>query len=108
MAIPHYAYIKMKMPGPKGIITIAGNYKKSIECARDSSRLAEALEIAEEKRQIDRLMAQATKQPAVPTPPSQPASKASFEPSKDTKQVPHDPANPKQCVTIGDTSPLYL
>ncbi|KAI5000077.1 hypothetical protein ZWY2020_004666 [Hordeum vulgare] len=33
MAIPHYAYLKMKMPGPKGIITITGDYKKSLECA---------------------------------------------------------------------------
>ncbi|KAI4994579.1 hypothetical protein ZWY2020_034220 [Hordeum vulgare] len=50
MAIPHYAYLKMKMPGPKGIITIAGDYKKSLECAQDSSRLADALVIAEENR----------------------------------------------------------
>ena len=57
MAIPHYAYLKMKMSGPKGIITIAGDYKKSLECAQDSSRLADAMVIAEEKRQIDRLMA---------------------------------------------------
>ena len=25
----------------------------------------------------------------------------SFKPAKETKQVPLDPANPKQCVTIG-------
>ena len=101
MVVPHYTYLKMKMPGHKGIITISGDYKKSIECARDSSRLAEALVIAEEKRQLDRLVAQATEQPAVPTPPSQPASEATLQPSKDTKQVPLDPSNPKKCVTIG-------
>ena len=33
MAVPHYAYLKMKMPGPKGIITVAGCYKRSMECA---------------------------------------------------------------------------
>ena len=70
MVVPHYAYLKLKMAGPKGIITIDGDYKKSIECARDSSQLAEALVIAEERRQLDRLVAQATEQPAVPTPPS--------------------------------------
>ncbi|KAI4997070.1 hypothetical protein ZWY2020_052412 [Hordeum vulgare] len=101
MVIPHYAYLKIKMSGPKGIITVAGDYKKSIECARDSNRLAEALVIAEEKRQLDRLVAQATEQLALPTPPSQSASEASFDPSKETKQVPLDPINPKQCVTIG-------
>ena len=101
MEIPHYTYLKLKMPGPKGIITIAGDYKMSIECARDGSRLAEALEIAEGRRQLDRLMAQASDQPVVPTPPSQSVGEASFQPSKDTRQVPLDPANPTQCVTIG-------
>ncbi|KAI5005983.1 hypothetical protein ZWY2020_033226 [Hordeum vulgare] len=101
MTIPHYAYLKMKMPGPKGIITVVGDYKKSLECAQDSSRLADALVIAEEKRQIDRLVAQATEQPAIPSPPSQSAGEGSFKPAKETKQVPLDPANPKQCVTIG-------
>ncbi|KAI5000297.1 hypothetical protein ZWY2020_004886 [Hordeum vulgare] len=66
-----------------------------------SSRLADAMVIAEEKRQIDRLVAQATKRPAIPTPPSQSAGEGSFKPAKETKQVPLDPANPKQCVTIG-------
>ncbi|KAI5011908.1 hypothetical protein ZWY2020_024042 [Hordeum vulgare] len=101
MAIPHYAYVKMKMPGPKGIITVVGDYKKSLEYAQDSSRLADALVIAEEKRQIDRLVAQATEQPTIPSPPSQSAGEGSFKPAKETKQVPLDPANPKQCVTIG-------
>ncbi|KAI4993911.1 hypothetical protein ZWY2020_008224 [Hordeum vulgare] len=100
MAIPHYAYLKMKMPGPKGIITIAGDYKNSFECAQDSSRLADAMVIAEEKRQIDRLMAHATEQPEIPTPPSQSAGEGSFKPAKETKQVPLDPANPKHYVTI--------
>jgi hypothetical protein len=50
MAVPHYTYLKMKLPGPRGVITVSGCYKKSIECARASSKLAEALVIAEEKR----------------------------------------------------------
>ncbi|KAI4983755.1 hypothetical protein ZWY2020_025621 [Hordeum vulgare] len=101
MAIPHYAHLKMKMPGPKGIITIVGDYKQSLECAHDSSRLADAMVIAEEERQIDRLMARATEQSAIPTPPSQSACEGSFKPAKETKKVPLDLANPKQCVTIG-------
>lgn len=95
MAIPHYAYLKMKMPGPKGIVTIAGDYKQLLECAQDSNRLADVMVIAEERRQIDRLVAQAIEQPAIPTPPSQSAGKGSFKPAKETKQVPLDPANPK-------------
>jgi hypothetical protein len=52
MAVPHYAYLKMKLLGPRGVITILGCFKKSLECARASSQLAEALVITEEKRQL--------------------------------------------------------
>ena len=27
-AVPHYAYLKLKMPGPRGIITIIGNKER--------------------------------------------------------------------------------
>jgi hypothetical protein len=79
MVVPHYAYQKMKLPGPRGVITITGCYKKSIECARASSKLAEALVIAEEKRQL--LQRVAAVQPgrlasSQPTPHLKPVSSA--------------------------------
>jgi hypothetical protein len=49
MAVPHYAYLKMKLPGPRCVITVSGCFMNSLECARASSQLAEALVIAEEK-----------------------------------------------------------
>jgi hypothetical protein len=52
MAVPHYAYLKMKLPGPRGVITVSGCFKKSLACAKASSQLAEALVITEEKRQL--------------------------------------------------------
>jgi hypothetical protein len=52
MAISHYAYLKRKLPSPRGVITITGCYKKSMECTKGSSKLAKALVIAEEKRQL--------------------------------------------------------
>jgi hypothetical protein len=42
MAVPHYAYLKMKLPGPRGVITVSGSFKKSLACAKESSQLAEA------------------------------------------------------------------
>jgi hypothetical protein len=77
MAVPHYAYLKMKLPGPRGVITVTGCYKKSIECARAISKLAEALVIAEEKRQLLRgVAAVQPDRPAsgLPAPRPQPAS----------------------------------
>jgi hypothetical protein len=50
MVVAHYAYLKMKLPGPCGIITITSCYKKLMDCARASSKLIEALVISEEKR----------------------------------------------------------
>jgi hypothetical protein len=61
------------------VITVAGCYKKSIECARASSKLAEALVIAEEKRQLlQRVAAVQPGHPAssLPTPHLKPASSA--------------------------------
>jgi hypothetical protein len=83
MAVPHYAYLKMKLPGPHGMITVTGCYKKSIECVRASSKLAEALVIAEEKRQL--LQRVAATQPGRPA-SSQPAPR--FKPASDTKETP--------------------
>ena len=37
-AVPHYAYLKLKMPGPHGIIIVSGNTERSLraeECVAD-------------------------------------------------------------------------
>ena len=48
----HITYLKMKLPGPQGVITVAGDYRKSMECASAGSNLAESLVITREKRRI--------------------------------------------------------
>ena len=61
MAVPHYAYLKMKMPGTKGIIMISRDYEELADCAAASSRLAESLVIAAEKKLLDLVVAMAGK-----------------------------------------------
>ena len=39
-AIPHYAYLKLKMPGPRGIIIISGNTKRSLHAEEYVAALA--------------------------------------------------------------------
>jgi hypothetical protein len=90
MAVPHYAYLQMKLPGPRGVIIVTGCYKKSIECARASSKLAEALVIAEEKRQL--LQRVAAVQPGClasgqPTPRLEPARSAKEVPPEAGKEA---------------------
>ncbi|KAK1615597.1 hypothetical protein QYE76_021114 [Lolium multiflorum] len=41
MAVPHYAYLKLKMPGNKGTnITVHGSFSRSDSCDRDFQRIA--------------------------------------------------------------------
>jgi hypothetical protein len=82
MAIPHYAHLKMKLLGPHGVITITGCYKKSMECAKAICKLAEALVVAEEKRQL--LQRVALTQPGCSA-QSQPAS--NIKPASDAKKI---------------------
>jgi hypothetical protein len=35
MAIPIYTYLKLKMPGPKGVITIKGSFEQAYYCKQD-------------------------------------------------------------------------
>ena len=42
MARPCYVYLKLKMPGPKGVITVTGNRKKAEECFQKGSKIADA------------------------------------------------------------------
>ena len=110
MATPHYAYLKMKIPGPKGIITVPGDYNKLVEFAHASSRLGEALVIAEERRQLDRLVAQATKKPAAKAPAKSTATAKTTAAKKTTakkataKKAPAKKATAKKAPARKSTS----
>ena len=103
MAVPHYAYLKMKMPGPKGLITVTGDYRKSLECARDGAKLAESLVIAEKRRQLDRIIVLAGKASDASIPTLDPADEAAFKPSKEIKKVKLNPEDPScsKYVVVG-------
>ena len=32
MAVPNYTYLKLKMPGPRGVITIGTSFQRAYEC----------------------------------------------------------------------------
>jgi hypothetical protein len=96
MAVPHYAYLKMKLPGPRGMITVSGCFKKSLACAKASSQLAEALVIAEEKRQLlHRVEITQQDVSARQSPVEQ------FKPADDTKKILLDESDPSKFIIIG-------
>jgi hypothetical protein len=96
MAVPHYAYLKMKLPGPRGVITVSGSFKKSLACARESSQLAEALVVAEEKRQLLHRV-ELTQQDV----PVRQSPVVQFKPANDTKKILLDKSDPSKYVIIG-------
>jgi hypothetical protein len=38
MAVPHYTYMMMKMPGPRGVISLRGGIKQAITCGGEKLR----------------------------------------------------------------------
>jgi hypothetical protein len=96
MADPHYAYLKMKLPGPGGVITVSGSFKKSLAYAKESSQLAEALVIAEKKRQLLHRVKLAQQDVPVRQSPVE-----QFKPANDTKKTLLDESDPTKYVIIG-------
>ena len=39
-AVPHYAYLKLKMPGPRGVIMVNGNTERSLRTEEHTAALA--------------------------------------------------------------------
>jgi hypothetical protein len=41
MAVPHYTYLVLKMPGPNGIITVKGSFELSDLCDNEFHKMAQ-------------------------------------------------------------------
>ncbi|XP_045090314.1 uncharacterized protein [Aegilops tauschii subsp. strangulata] len=94
MARPCYVYLKLKMPGPRGVITVTGNRQRAEECFQKSSKIADeqmaAIEMAEyQKNAGPSDLLRATK----------PASDSAFQSSGETKSVHIHPTDPSAAPT---------
>jgi hypothetical protein len=82
-ARPCYIYNQLKMPGPDGIITVYGSFRKAKECEEGEAAFAEAVFFGEEFKEIhaatDPAEMPASKQEVSASPPT-------FKPTVDTKQ----------------------
>jgi hypothetical protein len=52
MAIPHYTYLVLKMPGPRGIITVKGSFKLSDLCDKEFLKMAQTFGMIAEYGQL--------------------------------------------------------
>ena len=40
MAVPNYTYLKLKLPGPNGVITVSGSFEQAYVSSRENYDLA--------------------------------------------------------------------
>src|SRR4051812_14259539 len=52
MAVPHYAYLKLKMPRPEGGITVKGGFIKTDQCDRDFHKVSDMFEAQQQLEEI--------------------------------------------------------
>lgn len=81
LAVPHYAYLKLKMPGPYGPITIDGDFQKLDKCDADFNKISQSFGMQEELEDI----AKTTDHSVLPL-TKKPAPDAAFDSTNDTKK----------------------
>jgi hypothetical protein len=85
MVVPNYTYLKLKMPGPNGIITVDSMYRHAYECDVECVEYAEALAESEALiADLEHLSKEA---------PDAKRHAGNFEPAEAVKSVPLDPSN---------------
>jgi hypothetical protein len=96
MAVPNYTYLKLKMSGPNGIITVGTTYRRIIECDVECCEYAEALHESE-------TLAMALEVSSLEEPDPK-WSAGTFEPAVGVKEVSLDPDSPdSKAVRISTT-----
>jgi hypothetical protein len=85
MAVPNYTYLKLKMLGPKGTITVGSTYRHAYECNVECVEYAEALAESEALiTDLDCISKEA---------PDAKRHTGNFEPAEAVKSVSLDPSN---------------
>jgi hypothetical protein len=88
MAVPNYTYLKMKMPGPKGVISVGSSIEHAFDCDVECVKHTEELALDEELvASMEKLVNEDLDSTA--------KHAGSFEAAKQTKEVPLDPATPE-------------
>ncbi|XP_066333902.1 uncharacterized protein [Miscanthus floridulus] len=85
MAVPNYTYLKLKMPGPRGVITIGTSFQRAYECEVECCGHASVVVTSKELATLREEVAEKT--------PDARKSIGSFEPTEGSKEVLMDPSN---------------
>jgi hypothetical protein len=102
MAIPHYAYLVLKMPGPRGVISIKGDVKQAFDCDKDSCEMADRLTASAELRDLKQALAES---PSDLVMPEAKISKMSIQPEDSlSKTIPLSTEEPSKVAHVGNNS----
>ena len=87
MAVPNYTYLKLKMSGPYGVITIVTSFQRAYECEVECCKHATTIIASKELAAI--------REEAIKEAPNPKRSAGSFKPIEGAKEVLIDPAAPR-------------
>ena len=101
MPTPHYAYLVLKMRGPKGIIIVYGNYKKSDNCDVEFNKISQSFGTQQELDEIA-----ANTDHSVPLMSQKTAPGMEFDLQKDTTDNQVHPTDPSKTVLVSNNLPV--
>ena len=94
MARPCYVYLKLKMPGPKGVITVPGNRQRAEDCLQNGSKIADEQMATVEVQEYQKIA-----DPGDLLLAKRPASESAFQSAGETKTVHVHPTDPNAAPT---------
>jgi hypothetical protein len=97
MAVPHYAYLKLRMPANRGPLTISGSFACSENCDKNFNSMSQTFGVHEELHHIR----EATNMDIDP-PAQQNAPELSFDASKDTREHQIHPTDPTKTARVSN------
>jgi hypothetical protein len=95
MAVPHYAYLVLKIPGPTGVITVKGNFKVSDTCDKEFNKMAKTFSMIAEYAQL-----KGETDHNVLTNVGRSLSDQAFNSTRDSKKVQVHPTDPEKTTSI--------
>ena len=95
MAVPRYAYLLLKIPGPNGVITVKGSFTLSDNCDREFSKISDSFGMAAEYAQLKGATDYNVLPEAGRSLPDQ-----AFDSTKDTQEIQVHPSDPKKTTFI--------
>jgi hypothetical protein len=96
MAVPHYTYLKLRMPTNRGPLTISGSFARSENCDKDFNTLSQTFGIHKE------LHIRESTSMDVDPPAQYNAPELSLDTSKDTREHQIHPTDPSKTVRVSN------